>query len=258
MVIQPGSYTARDPRCSDAACGGIRVYARIRLHLPSDAGPHVNLSYTCSPRACGIQAILLLLASVLTPTLVRAQQTLESQALEQQGLTQAQAGWSGTIGAGLALAARYPGADSQRLRPVPLVAIDYDDRVSLGPLGIGIAAVRWNGLRAGRLGPLEWIFNTPAHHRVHHASNGEYLDRNYRGILIVWDRLFGTFAAERPETPLVYGLVHPLRSLNPLTIAFHEWLQIARDFRRARSWRLRLRQLFGRPGGGLLHHGAYD
>jgi sterol desaturase/sphingolipid hydroxylase (fatty acid hydroxylase superfamily) len=103
----------------------------------------------------------------------------------------------------------------------------------------------------GRLGPLEWIFNTPAHHRVHHASNGEYLDRNYGGILIVWDRLFGTFAAERPEAPLVYGLVHPLASLNPITIAFHEWLQIARDFRHARSWRQRLRQLFGRPEESL-------
>ena len=84
----------------------------------------------------------------------------------------------------------------------------------------------------------------------------EYLDRNYGGILIVWDRLFGTFAAERPEAPLVYGLAHPLGSLNPITIALHEWLQIGRDFRRARSWRQRLRQLFGRPGEGLAELAA--
>lgn len=103
----------------------------------------------------------------------------------------------------------------------------------------------------GRLGPLEWILNTPAHHRVHHASNGEYLDRNYGGILIIWDRLFGTFAEERPEAPIVYGLVHSLGTLNPLTIAFHEWVVIARDFWHARSWRERLRQLFGRPGDSL-------
>lgn len=109
----------------------------------------MNSSYTWNPRACRFQVILLLLASILAPTLARAQQTLESQALEQQGLTQVQTDWSGTIGAGLALAPRYPGADSQRLRPVPLVSIDYDDRVSVGPLGIGVAAVRWNGLRAG-------------------------------------------------------------------------------------------------------------
>lgn len=99
----------------------------------------------------------------------------------------------------------------------------------------------------GRLGPLEWILNTPAHHRVHHASNGEYLDRNYGGILIVWDRLFGTFAQERADAPIVYGLVHPIGSLNPLIITFHEWLAMARDFHQARSWPERLTQLFGRP-----------
>ena len=103
----------------------------------------------------------------------------------------------------------------------------------------------------GRLGPLEWIFNTPAHHRVHHASNGRYLDRNYGGILIVWDRLFGTFAEERPDEPIVYGLAHPIGSLNPLRITFHEWVAIAGDFRRANSWRARLHQLFGRPGDSL-------
>lgn len=103
----------------------------------------------------------------------------------------------------------------------------------------------------GRLGPLEWICNTPAHHRVHHARNGEYLDRNYGGILIIWDRLFGTFAEERAEVPVAYGLVHPIGSLNPLTIAFREWILIARDCRSARSWPQRLRQLFGRPGDSL-------
>jgi len=103
----------------------------------------------------------------------------------------------------------------------------------------------------GRLGPLELIFNTPSHHRVHHASNGEYLDRNYGGILIVWDRLFGSFADERSEVPLVYGLVRPIGSLNPFVIAFHEWVAMARDFSRASSWPARLAQLFGRPGKSL-------
>jgi sterol desaturase/sphingolipid hydroxylase (fatty acid hydroxylase superfamily) len=103
----------------------------------------------------------------------------------------------------------------------------------------------------GRLGPLEWLFNTPSHHRVHHASNAEYLDRNYGGILIVWDRLLGTFAEERPQTRITYGLVHPLGSLNPVRIALHEWLAIARDVGRASSWRERLRQAFGRPADSL-------
>jgi sterol desaturase/sphingolipid hydroxylase (fatty acid hydroxylase superfamily)/outer membrane scaffolding protein for murein synthesis (MipA/OmpV family) len=101
----------------------------------------------------------------------------------------------------------------------------------------------------GRFGPLEWVFNTPAHHRVHHASNGEYLDRNYGGILIIWDRLFGTFAAERPQTPITYGLVHPVGSLNPILIIFHQWLTMIRDCARASTWRERLKQLFGRPVG---------
>jgi sterol desaturase/sphingolipid hydroxylase (fatty acid hydroxylase superfamily) len=100
----------------------------------------------------------------------------------------------------------------------------------------------------GRLGPLEWIFNTPSHHRVHHASNAEYLDRNYGGILIVWDRLFGTFAREQPQIPIAYGLAHPIGSMNPIKIALHEWGAMAADVSRARSWRERFRQLFGRPG----------
>lgn len=101
----------------------------------------------------------------------------------------------------------------------------------------------------GRLGPLEWVFNTPSHHRVHHASNQQYLDRNYGGILIVFDRLFGTFAREEPGVRIVYGLVHPIGSLNPIRIAFHEWIAIARDVWRARSWQERLRLAFGRPSG---------
>ena len=100
----------------------------------------------------------------------------------------------------------------------------------------------------GRLGPLEWVFNTPSHHRVHHASNREYLDRNYGGILIIWDRLFGTFAREQSHIQTTYGLVHPIGTLNPLRIACHEWVAMGRDFIRARSWPERWRQLFGRPG----------
>jgi sterol desaturase/sphingolipid hydroxylase (fatty acid hydroxylase superfamily) len=82
--------------------------------------------------------------------------------------------------------------------------------------------------------------------RVHHASNAEYLDRNYGGILIIWDRLFGTFVREQPQTPIAYGLAHPIGRMNPIKIAFHEWGAMAADVRRARSWRERFRQLFGR------------
>lgn len=109
----------------------------------------MNLPYARTPRPFRAHAILLLIASVLAPTLGWAQQSLEGQALEQQGLTQPQTGWAGAVGAGLALAPKYPGASAVAARLAPLVSIDYDDRVSIGPLGIGVAAVRWNGLRAG-------------------------------------------------------------------------------------------------------------
>ena len=99
-----------------------------------------------------------------------------------------------------------------------------------------------------KLGWLEYVLNTPSHHRVHHAANPEYLDRNYGGIFIVFDRLFGTFVSERDDVPCRYGLVTPLRSNNPLIIAFHEWAALARDLWQARSWRERLMCVIGPPG----------
>jgi sterol desaturase/sphingolipid hydroxylase (fatty acid hydroxylase superfamily) len=87
-----------------------------------------------------------------------------------------------------------------------------------------------------KLGPLEWVLNTPSHHRVHHAANPEYRDKNFGGVLIIFDRLFGTFAAEREDIPCRYGLVQPLRSYNPAWIAFHEFVALGRDLWRARGW----------------------
>ncbi len=99
-----------------------------------------------------------------------------------------------------------------------------------------------------RLGWLEYVLNTPSHHRVHHAANLEYLDHNYGGVLIIWDRLFGTFVAERDDLPCRYGLVQPLRSNNPVIIAFHEWAALVGDLRHAGSWRDRWSYLVEPPG----------
>ena len=93
----------------------------------------------------------------------------------------------------------------------------------------------------------EWWFNTPSHHRVHHGSNPEYLDCNYGGVLIVFDRLFGSFAVERADVPVRYGLTTPLCTHNPLRIAFHEWIHLARDLIYARSGRDVWRALFAPP-----------
>lgn len=92
----------------------------------------------------------------------------------------------------------------------------------------------------------EAVFNTPSHHRVHHGANPEYLDKNYAGVLILWDRLFRTFT---PETaPVVYGLTTNIHTFNPFRIAFHEYVAIARDVRAARDWRHRLNLVVRGPG----------
>ena len=140
---------------------------------------------------------------------------------------------------------------------VPLYLLGFNPIAVAGMSALNLFYQFWlHTDLVGRLGPLEWILNTPSHHRVHHASNKEYLDRNYGGILIIWDRLFGTFAQELPQTKIIYGLVHPIGSLNPFRIAFHEWAAISRDVARARTWRDQLRQLFGRPGGVLAAAGV--
>ena len=97
-----------------------------------------------------------------------------------------------------------------------------------------------------RMGPFGWVFNTPSHHRVHHGSNPKYLDRNHGGILIIWDRMFGTFEPEthRPD----YGLTRNIDSYNLFVVAFHEWRDIAKDLRGAKTWRGRLGYLFAPPG----------
>lgn len=95
----------------------------------------------------------------------------------------------------------------------------------------------------------EWLLNTPSHHRVHHSSNARYLDANYAGVFMIWDRLFGSFVAERDEEPPRYGIVHNLGTFNPVRIALHEYYAIARDLlRRDLSWPQRLGYFFGPPG----------
>ncbi|MBS0393415.1 MAG: sterol desaturase family protein [Proteobacteria bacterium] len=95
----------------------------------------------------------------------------------------------------------------------------------------------------------EWLLNTPSHHRVHHASNPRYLDSNYAGVFMIWDRLFGSFVAEQDEEPARYGLVKDLGTFNPVRIALHEYAGILRDeLRPGLTLRERLGYLFGPPG----------
>src|SRR5690606_16181569 len=100
----------------------------------------------------------------------------------------------------------------------------------------------------GELGPLEYVFVTPSNHRVHHARNPEYLDKNYGGVFIVWDRLFGTYQRELPELPCEYGITTGLGSWNPLWANLHVWVDTAKLAWRTRSWRDKLTVWFKPPG----------
>jgi sterol desaturase/sphingolipid hydroxylase (fatty acid hydroxylase superfamily) len=106
------------------------------------------------------------------------------------------------------------------------------------------------GLHTERIGKLpgwvEGIFNTPSHHRVHHGANEQYLDRNYGGILVIWDRLFGTFEPEGERVR--YGLTTNIETFNPVRVAFHEYAALGRDLRATRSWRTRWNLLLRGPG----------
>jgi sterol desaturase/sphingolipid hydroxylase (fatty acid hydroxylase superfamily) len=93
---------------------------------------------------------------------------------------------------------------------------------------------------------VEGILNTPSHHRVHHGSNHQYLDKNYGGILIIWDRLFGTWEPEGERVR--YGLTKNLTTFNPVHVAFHEYIAMWRDVRAAHDWRTRVNIVFRGPG----------
>jgi sterol desaturase/sphingolipid hydroxylase (fatty acid hydroxylase superfamily) len=104
------------------------------------------------------------------------------------------------------------------------------------------------------LGPFEKLFNTPSHHRVHHGSNQQYIDRNHGSILIAWDRLFGTF--EREADPVVYGLTKNLDTFNPGRVAGHEHFEMLRDVARSTTWRERLSYVLRCPGWAYRQHAA--
>ena len=121
--------------------------------------------------------------------------------------------------------------------------------------GINLLYQYWFHTDAIRtLGPFEEVFNTPSHHRVHHGSNPQYLDRNHGSILIVWDRLFGTF--EREDEPVVYGLTKNIETFDPVRIATHEHVDMLRDVARSTTWPERLSYVLRGPGWAYQQHAA--
>ena len=132
---------------------------------------------------------------------------------------------------------------------MPLAFIGFPPPMIAFFSGISLVYQFWIHTEAiKRMGPLELVINTPSHHRVHHATNPRYLDANYAGVLIIWDRIFGSFVEERDDDPATYGIVSNLATFNPLRIATHEWVAMARDVASAQNWRDRLKYMFARPG----------
>jgi len=133
---------------------------------------------------------------------------------------------------------------------IPLALIGFPPQMILLQQTINLFYQFWIHTEAVHRMPrwFEYLFNTPSHHRVHHASNPRYLDRNYGGVLMVWDRVFGTFAQEVDHDPPRYGIITNITTHNPFRIAFHEWMAMIRDLGTARSLREAAWLVMGPPG----------
>ena len=131
---------------------------------------------------------------------------------------------------------------------IPLALLGFHPGMILVMISLHRIAGYWvHTEHIPKLGYLEYVFCTPSNHRVHHGVEKKYLDRNYGGIFIVWDRLFGTFQEEE-ESP-TYGLTKNIESFNPFVIAFHEWVAVLRDMQNANGPREALYYIFGSPTG---------
>ena len=131
----------------------------------------------------------------------------------------------------------------------PLVWLGFPPKVVIATLAVNLLYQFWiHATWIPKLGWLEYVLNTPSAHRVHHARNLEYLDANYGGVLIIFDRLFGTYRAERDDVPCVYGLVKPVTSYNPWVIEFGPWVALYQDITHARSFGEALGYLWRAPG----------
>ncbi len=133
---------------------------------------------------------------------------------------------------------------------LPLFLVGFPPAMVFFCAGINLVYQFWiHTETVGRLPRwVEAVMNTPSHHRAHHGANARYLDTNYAGVFIVWDRLFGTFEAERDDDRPRYGLVHQLGSFNVLWAALHEWNGIARDVWTAPGWRAKIGYMIREPG----------
>ena len=130
---------------------------------------------------------------------------------------------------------------------VPMVLLGFDVvQVTMG-IVVVVAYQTWiHTEHIGKLGYLDKIINTPSVHRVHHGSNVKYIDKNFGGILMLWDKLFGTYQAE--EEKVMYGLLQNIDTSNPISINFYEWKEMFKDIRKAKSFKDKWKYILKPPG----------
>ncbi len=132
---------------------------------------------------------------------------------------------------------------------LPIIWIGYEPKVVFGMVSASLVYQFFLHTEVvRRIGAIEWLINTPSAHRVHHASNPEYLDKNFGGVLMIWDHLFGTYQPELPDVKISYGLTAPrLKPSNPINIAYGEFVALFKDFWRQSNVQDRLKMIFGPP-----------
>jgi sterol desaturase/sphingolipid hydroxylase (fatty acid hydroxylase superfamily) len=129
----------------------------------------------------------------------------------------------------------------------PALLIGFHPLLVVASFGLILAYQQWIHTETiGKLGWFDRVFNSPSNHRVHHGSQPQYLDKNYGAILIIWDRIFGTYEPE--GEPVVFGLTEPLGTSNPVAVHFSEAIKLVKDMVAARSWRVLLKMLLLPPG----------
>jgi sterol desaturase/sphingolipid hydroxylase (fatty acid hydroxylase superfamily) len=130
----------------------------------------------------------------------------------------------------------------------PLILLGFAPQMVIGLLAANLLYQYWLHTEAiPKLGLLEWVFNTPSHHRAHHASNAEFLDCNFGGVLIVFDRMFSSFRTEPDTGRLRFGLTDPIQSYNPVVISLRQWATMTSAMRQARDIRSALAITIARP-----------
>lgn len=131
---------------------------------------------------------------------------------------------------------------------MPMIILGFDPITVFAVVALNLAYQFFVHTQAvGKLGKLELIFNTPSHHRVHHSINTQYIDKNFGGVLIIWDRLFGSFVDEDPNDPCRYGIRGQIHTNNVLTISFHQWKHMLTTAFHTKGIKNKLAVLFSYP-----------